>query len=617
MCGIYGTTIKYNEHQIKEKLKRTAFRGPDKMGHEFYQAGQLPVIFGHNRLSIIDLDPRSDQPFTYENHIHIVFNGEIYNFKTIKESLIKKDYKFHTTSDTEVMCAAYLEYGEDCVNHFNGMFAFVIFDEHKQQFFGARDRLGKKPFYYYHSGKDFEFASQVSSIQLFQTNLTISSKAIAYYLAWGTVPDPQSIFNEVKKLEAGHSFKFDLATGNLKTKSYWNIDYHGNHPFKGTYEDAKTELNEMLLDSVSTRLFADVPVGVFLSGGVDSSLVSAIATKTTTSKIKTFSVKFNEEGFDESIYAQQVADHLQTDHQVIECNYNEGKDLIENFSYYYDEPFADASAIPSMLLAKYTRQKVTVALSGDGGDESFIGYHRYKWIKKGDKAYAMLPYPLRALGAKILKLSPNYRHKVLANVLGYKNINELYLTSLSEADLSWIKSEIDIRNFDALKYLNHEGKNLFERMSDFDIKTYLNWDINTKVDRATMAYSLEARAPLMDHRIVDFARSLPTDFKFYKGNQKRILKDILYESVPEPIFNRPKAGFTMPFQRWFREDLKAYVLNKLNDDALKSIPCIDVDKIKFMIQQHMDGSWNHYPLIWKLLVLKQWLNSNGEGLTIR
>lgn len=617
MCGIYGTTLKYNEQQIKEKLKRTSFRGPDKMGYNFYSKDNQNVIFGHNRLSIIDLDPRSNQPFNYENHIHIVFNGEIYNFKTIKETLIKKDYKFHTTSDTEVMCAAYLEYGEDCVNHFNGMFSFVIYDERKQQFFGARDRLGKKPFYYYLNGKDFEFASQISSIQMYHSNLTISSKAIAYYLAWGNIPDPQSIFNEVQKLEAGHTFTFDLATGNFNTKSYWNIDYQAKHPFKGNYEDAKTELNDILSDAVSTRLFADVPVGVFLSGGVDSSLVSAIATKSTPSKIKTFSVKFNEKGFDESVYAQQVADHLQTDHHVIECNYDEGIDLIKNFSHYYDEPFADSSAIPSMLLAKYTRQQVTVALSGDGGDESFIGYQRYNWVKKGSKLYSVVPLPLRKIGSNIIKLSPYYKHKVIAKALKFKDANEAYLSVMSAVDLSWITSDVDVRNVEASKYLNHTNKNLFERVSDFDIKTYLNWDINTKVDRATMAYSLEARAPLMDHRVVDFARSLPTDFKFYKNNQKRILKDILYESVPESIFNRPKAGFTMPFQRWFREDLKEFVLSELDDEGLKSIPCIDIDKVKFRINQHMDGSWNRYPLIWSLLVLKQWLNTNGKGISIQ
>ncbi|TXE20244.1 asparagine synthase (glutamine-hydrolyzing) [Psychroserpens burtonensis] len=615
MCGIYGSTLTYNESQVKDKLKRTAFRGPDKMGWQFYKQNNHQIIFGHNRLSIIDLDLRSDQPFTYHEYIHVVFNGEIYNFKSIKDTLEKKGYQFRTTSDTEVLCAAYLEYAQDCVEHLNGMFAFVIYDEKKQLFFGARDRLGQKPFYYYHDGKDFEFASQISSIQLHHDNLTVSERSISYYLAWGHIPDPLSIFNEVKKLKAGHTFTFDLNTCEFQSQPYWDIDYKNEKPFKGSYEDAKQELNEILKDAVSTRLFADVPVGVFLSGGIDSSLIAATATQTSTSKIKTFSVKFNEKGFDESQYAQKVANHLGTDHHIIECNNDEGIDLIENFCHYYDEPFSDSSAIPSMLLSKYTKKHVTVALSGDAGDESFLGYHRYNWTLKKSGIYK-LPKSVRKLSATALSKMPNYKLKVISKALRYSDENDFYLSIMTGVDLSYIRTSYDYHDIDELKYLRHNHKNVVERISDFDTKTYLNWDINTKVDRATMAFSLEARSPFLDHRVVDFANALPTEFKMQDNNQKRILKDILYQSVPKQFFDRPKAGFTMPFERWFRADLKEYVLSELNDEALKSIPCIDIKKVQFMIEQHMDGSWNRYPLIWKLLVLKQWLNTNGKGLSV-
>ncbi|WP_299229318.1 asparagine synthase (glutamine-hydrolyzing) [uncultured Psychroserpens sp.] len=615
MCGIYGTTIKYNEAQVKQKLERTAFRGPDKMGWSFYK-GNNAVIFGHNRLSIIDLDARSNQPFTYQSHIHVVYNGEIYNFRALKLKLEQKGYAFKTASDTEVVCAAYLAYGEDCVNHFNGMFAFVIYDEKKQELFGARDRLGQKPFYYYHNGLDFEFSSQLSSIQLFNDQLSVSQKSIGYYLAWGNIPDPYSIFNEIKKLPPGHCFKFDINTGKLITSCYWDIDYLGKTTYKGTYEAAKTELSSLLNDAVSSRLFADVPVGVFLSGGVDSSVVAAVASKQSNAKVKTFSIKFNEVEFDESQYAQQVADHLKTDHNVIECNYKEGMSLIDGFYKYYDEPFADSSAIPSMLLAKHTREQVTVALSGDGGDESFIGYQRYNWVKTKSKLYD-IPYGLRKLSSAILKHIPNYKLKIVAEALKTKNRNTAYLNVMTGINLSYIQNGEQFRTVEALKYLEHNNKNLYERVSDFDIKTYLNWDINTKVDRATMAYSLEARAPLMDHRIVDFARALPTDFKIINGNQKRILKDVLYQYVPKHIFDRPKAGFAIPFADWFRKDLKDYVLSELDDDSLKSIPNINIDNVRFMIKQHMDGSWNRYPLIWKLIVLKQWLNHQAKGVSIK
>ncbi|MDU8886145.1 asparagine synthase (glutamine-hydrolyzing) [Yeosuana sp. MJ-SS3] len=616
MCGIYGSTIKYSKEQVKRKLERTDFRGPDKLDFKFLGSEANPTIFGHNRLSIIDLDPRSNQPFSYNEHCHIVFNGEIYNFKTIKKDLLQSGYEFKTTSDTEVICAAYLEYGNACVNKFNGMFAFVIYDVKKQTLFGARDRLGQKPFYYFHDRKNFEFASQISQIQLFNDNLSISKDNISNYLAWGAVPDPNSIFNEIKKLEAGHYFTYNLINNGLKIEQYWDIDYHGSNPFQGNYQDAKHILNDYIKDAVSIRLFADVPVGIFLSGGVDSSVVAALATQTTSSKVKTFSVKFNEKGFDESTYSKQVADHLQTDHHIIECNYKEGIDLIDNFCYYYDEPFADSSAIPSMLLAKYTRKQVTVALSGDGGDESFIGYQRYHWMKKADLAYKV-PLSLRKLLSSIMHLTPNYRVKILAHALKYNDANSIYLASMTGINLSWLETDHNHLDFDEKKYLFHKNKNLYERISDFDLKTYLNWDINTKVDRATMAYSLEARSPLMDYRIVDFARSLPTNFKYQGKNQKRILKDVLYDYVPKHIFERPKAGFTMPFKEWFKDELKEYVLTELSDSNLKDIPCINPKEVSFMIQQHMNGSWNRYPLIWKLLVLKQWLKSNGKGYTIK
>ncbi|MEY8848960.1 asparagine synthase (glutamine-hydrolyzing) [Psychroserpens sp. XS_ASV72] len=616
MCGIYGTTIKYTEAQVKDKLKRTAFRGPDKMGWQFYSKNNLTVTFGHNRLSIIDLDPRSDQPFTYHEHIHIVFNGEIYNFKTLKNTLVQKGHEFRTSSDTEVLCAAYLEYGENCVDHFNGMFAFVIYDEKKQLLFGARDRLGQKPFYYYHNGTDFEFSSQLSSIKLYNDNLSVSQQAIGYYLTWGHIPDPYSIINEVKKLKAGHSFTYTLSDGKLTTNCYWDIDHEGKKVYHGSYEEAKDTLDEMLHSAVSMRLFADVPVGVFLSGGIDSSVVAAVATKSSNAKIKTFSVKFNDAEFDESPYAEAVAKHLETHHNVIHCDYNEGLNLIENFSHYYDEPFADSSAIPSMLLAKHTREQVTVALSGDGGDESFLGYSRYKWALTKSKLYD-IPYPIRKLSSSILKYAPNYKLRIVAEGLKAKNRNLAYLSVMTGINLSYVNDAEQFRTICDKSYLDHNHKNLLERISDFDLKTYLNYDINTKVDRATMAYSLEARSPLMDFNIVEFARSLPTEYKLDGKNQKRILKDVLYKYAPKELFDRPKAGFAIPFENWFREDLKDYVLSELDDKSLKDIPNINIDNVKFMIKQHMDGTWNRYPLIWKLIVLKQWLKTEAKGLSIQ
>lgn len=615
MCGIYGTTIAYNKKEVESKLKRTSFRGPDMMGIQMFNSDNSQITLGHNRLAIIDLDARSNQPFAYSD-FHIVFNGEIYNYLEIKKNLAKKGHQFTTTSDTEVICAAYLEYGEKCLDYFNGMFAFVIYDKKNQIFFGARDRMGKKPFYYYHNGKDFEFASQISSIQLHHKDLSISQKSISNYLTWGNIPDPDTIFNEVKKIKAGYKFTFNLKTGQFNQSKYWDLDYKGTNKYQSTYEEAKQELENIVADAVKIRLFADVPVGIFLSGGVDSSLVAAMATKSTSEKVKTFSVKFNNKGFDESVYAQKVADHLQTDHHVIECNYDEGLDLIENFSYYYDEPFADSSAIPSLLLSKYTREKVTVALSGDGGDESFLGYHRYNWVKYAEKFYNAPDFS-RKLVAKGLGIIPYYKSKVVSKVLKYDTLADAYLGMLVNSEKSWLDKGPNLKLLEERKYLNHNDKNIYERISDFDLKTYLNWDINTKVDRASMAYSLETRAPLLDYRVVDFARAIPTDFKFNKNNQKRILKDVLYKHVPKEFFDRPKSGFTMPFKEWFKNELKDYVLSELNETGLKTIPGINVQEVQSCIQQHMNGTWNRYPMIWSLLVLKQWLKHNAKGLEIK
>ncbi len=601
MCGIYGSTIKYSDEIIKAKLAKINFRGPDYSAFQQFEG----LVLGHNRLSIIDLDPRSNQPFSYQ-HLKIVFNGEIYNYQDIKANLLKKSYHFNTTSDTEVICAAYLEYGPDCVKQFNGMFAFTIYDSIKKELFGARDRFGKKPFYFSHKGADFEFASQPSQINDGRC-LTVDEQAINEYFIWGYIPEPSSIWKEVKKLPAGHRFKYDLYTGLLKIDKYWDLDYKWDHKFEGSYTSAKNKLREILYDSVKIRMHSDVPLGVFLSGGIDSSLIAALASQMV-DNVKTFSIKFNEKRFDESIYAEKVAKHLSTEHHIIECNYQEGIELIHNYSKYYDEPFADSSAIPMMLLTKHTKKHVTVALSGDAGDEGYLGYHRYKWINTVQSLFRF-PLAFRQTVASVINLSPNYQHKLIAMGISLKDIETLYVKMLGGMENSWVlEKDLGLSN-PFMHILTNPDKPLLERISDFDIKTYLVEDINTKVDRASMAFSLESRSPLMDYRIIEFSRSLPSSFKFNYGTQKKIIKDILFDYVPANFFNRPKAGFTMPFQNWFRNELKEYVLDHLTVSELKNIPGINVKRTQEIIQEHMTGKWNRSPQIWKLLVLSQWLKN--------
>jgi asparagine synthase (glutamine-hydrolysing) len=605
MCGIYGSTVFYDDNVVKAKLGRVGFRGPDQSNFERIES----VVLGHNRLAIVDLDKRSDQPFSYK-HLKIVFNGEIYNYLTIRSKLKLLGHTFFTESDTEVLAAAYLEYGEFCVDHFNGMFAFVIYDTKKQIFFGGRDRLGKKPFYYAHSGLNFEFASQPSQITIGKS-VNLDEQAINEFFVWGYIPEPRSAWKEIKKLKAGYTFNYDLKTGAFCSRKYWDIDTLNNNIYDGGYLNAKDELECLLTNAVKIRMHADVRLGVFLSGGIDSSLIAAIASKNI-NHVKTFCIKFNEKGFDESSYAGNIANYLKTDHYTIECNPDDGISLIENFGEYYDEPFADFSAIPSLLLSKYTKQHVTVALSGDGGDECFYGYTRYKRISMVNHIYKY-PHSIRKMMNSIMQLSPNYQHKLLGLGVAKTNIKTLYALMFGGLEYSWLTQPEKAIDVPFMNVWNSKSGTLLQKMSAFDIKTYLNGDINTKVDRAFMAFAVEARAPLMDYRIVEFAQHLPDEFKSYKGVQKRILKDILYKYVPSQFFQRPKAGFTLPLSNWLKNELKQYVLDEMSITALKDIPGINVEKTVAIIQQHMDGKWNRVSQIWKLLVFTQWLKNQKSN----
>ncbi len=601
MCGIYGSTVYYSDEVVREKLDRVNFRGPDHSGFE--RMGQ--VILGHNRLAIVDLDHRSDQPFSYR-HVKVVFNGEIYNYKSIRTHLKTLGHTFDTDSDTEVLAAAYIHYGELCVEHFNGMFAFVIYDAALNRFFGARDRLGKKPFYYALNYAGFEFASQPAQISIGR-HVSLDEQAINEYFIWGYVPEPRSAWNEIEKLPAGHSFTYNLTTGSFKTEKYWDLDTDVQNGYAGTYTEAKTELEELLLDAVNIRMHADVKLGVFLSGGIDSSLIASLAAKNF-KQLKTFCIRFEEKDYDESDFASKIAGHLKTDHHTITCRAEEGIPLIENFATYYDEPFADSSAIPTLLLSKSTKKYVTVALSGDGGDESFLGYARYKWLNTANKLFKC-PVELRRLFSLMLQMSPNYRHKLMAMGMRSDKIESLYALMLGGLEYSWLKQPGLGLNVPFMDTFSSASRSFLQKMSAFDIKTYLNGDINTKVDRASMAFSLETRAPLMDYRVVSFAQNLPDSYKFHNGVQKRILKDVLYKQVPAHFFNRPKSGFTIPLRHWFRYELKDYVLDQLSLNNLKNIPGVDAPKALLMINEHMQGKWNRFTQIWKLLVLIQWLEN--------
>lgn len=587
MCGIFGTTKVYSDSVVYQKLNLMKFRGPD---HQEYKKiaklnGEI-ITLGHVRLAIMDLDNRSNQPFVYNDDISIVFNGEIYNYEQLKRQYLR-DYSFRTSCDTEVICAMYQRFGKECVNYFNGMFAYVIFDKKKNILFGARDRLGKKPFYYHLTRSSFEFASQISVIK-YENEFEIEALSRSFYILNGYVPDPLCIYKDIKKLRAGELFILNLATYKMEIEQYWDIFSNScSFTTPKSYDEAKFVLKELIVDSVKSRLNADVPLGMFLSGGVDSSLTAAIIASLNRN-ICAYTIGFNDRKYNESDYACETAQYLGIPIKVNKCEGKEMLDMFSDFSYYFDEPFADHSLIPTSLLAKKTKQDVTVAIGGDGGDEHFFGYPRYFSLEKKEIMYR-LPFHLRRF---LYACSGKYNSNHNVDLLKYRDLDESYI---SRGDYGFL---YNTQKFDPIQlasllpdldYLNKERG--FLRFSDYDIKHYLNSCINTKVDRASMRFSLELRSPLMDYRISEYSRLLPYDFLYSKETGgKRILKDLLYEMIPKEMLDRPKTGFCAPVGSWFKNEMKEQFLDVISyDNLVNYLPELKPEVTIKLRDQFLDG----------------------------
>ncbi len=596
MCGIYGTNKKISAEIIHKKLKRINHRGPDFSAF----STQSEITLGHNRLSILDLNDRSNQPLIYDRYT-IVFNGEIYNFQELKQDLSALGYHFRTESDTEVICAAYDHYREQCLDRLNGMFAFVIHDQKANKLYGARDRVGQKPLYYALQNNSIEFCSQVSPLKI-ANNFTIDNDAVMKYLQWKYIPEPDSIYKEVKQLKAGHYFVYDLDICSFTEHQYWDITKPVSYTITSKKE-ADELLENLLSESIRRRFLSDVPLGLFLSGGVDSSLITAIAKKVSNQRISTYSISFDREGYDESQYAKKVSDYLDTDHKTLCCDINEAIELIQNHNYYFDEPFADSSSIPSMLLAKLTKQYATVALSGDGGDELFYGYNRYFRVDQLKYLYR-IPKFLRSAAYNNLKAIVN---KDMAPLL-YKSDMDLYVKKMTDHNSPLLFHKSPTIESPYLHYLDTNNNSLLRRMSDFEIKTYLTSDINTKIDRSSMAYSLEVRSPLLDHTIISFSRQCPLE---YIG-QKDILKRILYKHLPKEFFERKKAGFNLPIKHWLRSELREFVLDTITQEQVAQFHFLNYEEIEKMVNSHMMGIQNNERNIWKLLILLDWYQKYGN-----
>lgn len=595
MCGIYLTNIPFEKNEIVDKLKSIEYRGPDNLGYEKVN----DVSFGHLRLAILDLDERSNQPYSFD-HLKIVFNGEIYNFEDIKKELVELGYTFDTTSDTEVLIKGFSEWGKEILPKLNGMFAFAIYDAKNNTVFCARDRMGVKPFFYYWKDGNFEICSQLRP--LINLESKIAKEAVSIYLDCGYIPSPYSIIENIYKLPPGNFMEIDLEKKIKTISEFWNLK-----PVKIrniSYDEAKKELHELLIDAVKIRLQSDVPLGAFLSGGIDSALVSAIASKISKSPVNTFTIGFEDPKFDESKVAAQFAAIIGSNHTETICGPNDALEMMAKFVKAYDEPFADSSALPSLLLNSITKQHVTVALSGDGGDESFIGYWHLLLVEKFKKI-AFIPYPIRKLlnkfnWHKVLKTRP----ETIKGILGAKDENELIVrifTSFDSLqknqDLSWIKH---------YKIFENLAKEPLQRAADLNIKLWLENDSNVKVDRASMASSVEVRSPFLDYRIIEFARTLPLQYRYKNGITKKIVRDILSEYIPESVFNQPKKGFAIPLGNWIRNELKKEIVENLNDEFLSSVPNLDIQKFKKQMNLHMENKYDYSFSIWKLFVLSKW-----------
>jgi asparagine synthase (glutamine-hydrolysing) len=633
MCGITGFTSRISgtasENILKKMTQSLSHRGPDDQG--FYSSNG--IFFGHTRLSIIDIE-RGHQPMMNEDSaIAVIFNGEIYNFLELKETL--KDHKFRTSSDTEVIVHLYEKHGKNLFNLLNGMFAMAIWDDHMHTLIVARDRMGKKPLYYSVPGRDIIFASELKTILLHpDVERRISPFGAAKYLALDYVPAPMTIIENVYKLEPGHMLEWH--DGHISITQYWDIDplrgmADSNDSISPSYENedaAKERLSELLMDSVRNRLISDVPLGLFLSGGIDSTTIAVMMHEFLPSRsIKTFTIGFDEKSFDESSHARTIARHFQTDHHEEILSSKVMLESMNEILEKMDEPVGDNSFIPTFLLSKFARKHVTVALGGDGGDELFLGYPTFQAHKiarildrvlfAGKKEFvSVMKFFASLIPVNTGNISLDFQIKRFIEGMDFDSISRHFI---------WIggirpEKSINLLSSDLRKKVcaesilsdifRHAEKIKCKARDDFDVlsyvyaKLYLQDDILVKVDRASMANSLEVRAPFLDYRIVDFAASLPASMKLKFFSTKFLLKKMLKGRVPDSILRRPKKGFGIPVSGWFRKELRAFLIDTLDPMKIREQGIFDEKQVLRLIDDHMKGRADNRKPLWSLLVFQ-------------
>ncbi|NOX98092.1 MAG: asparagine synthase (glutamine-hydrolyzing) [Nitrospirae bacterium] len=635
MCGIYGILNFRGEPVSKEVLRRMGavlrHRGPDDEGIYLSKSEignpKIAVGLGHRRLSIIDLDT-GHQPMSNEDEtVWIVFNGEIYNFRDLRRDLEGKGHKFSTRSDTEVIIHLYEEYGSDCLKFLRGMFALAIWDEKKERLFLARDRVGQKPLCYTEYKGQFIFASELKAIlQVPGIPREMNPEALHHYLTYQYVPVPLTMFKGIKKLPPAHFLVWEK--GQVRIERYWKLSFRNQ--VKMSEEEYSEQIRALLEESVKLRLVSDVPLGAFLSGGVDSTAVVGMMAQLSDRVVKTFSIGFEEKAYNELKYARMAAERFGTEHHEFIVN-PEALNILPKLIWHYNEPFADSSAIPTYYVAERTREYVTVALNGDGGDESFAGYPRYQAAKLAEY-YQRVPVWLRekligrladklpsSVEAKTFRrrlkrfleaisLSPERRYACWVSFFDKRMKEELYSCDMKEAT-----GGIDSFTYLEDVYRQADGSTFLDKTLYVDIMTYLPDDLLVKIDIATMANSLEARSPFLDHKLMEFAAAIPSRLKLKGLTGKYILKKSLGDLLPPPIRRRSKMGFGVPISNWFRNELKSYLSEILLSEVSLQRGYFREDYIRQLLDEHCRRHSDHGNRLWALLNLELWQRMFIDG----
>jgi len=620
MCGIAGLTYFdrdriVSEQQVRDMCAVITHRGPDDEGI----LARQNVGIGMRRLSIIDLNSGRQPICNEDGSIWIVFNGEIYNHIELRKELESRGHRFKTRCDTEVILHAFEEYGESCPEKLNGMFGFAIMDFNSHSLFLARDRVGIKPLYYYFDSKKLVFGSELKSIlEIEDVPREIDLEALDNFLTFEYIPAPRSIFKKIAKLPAGHSLL--LREGRVQIKQYWDIRFDERPTPEA---DLCEELHELLRDSIKIRLMSDVPLGAFLSGGIDSSSIVALMSQEMNRAARTFSIGFQESSYNESSYARTIANHFKTEHQEFFIEPN-AVDLTEKLLAHLDEPFGDFSIFPTYLVSKMAREYVTVALSGDGGDELFAGYDTYIANRIG-MAYGKLPRALRngVVGPILDRLPPTEKKKGLINRAKRFHEGSLlpddlrhtrWMIFMQAAEKGLLYSpdvQQKLAGYDPYGMIRKHFRQAntrddLNRQLYVDLKTYLVDDILVKVDRMSMASSLEARVPFLDHRVVEFSARVKSNMKLQGSTTKYLLKKTMGSLLPKEILNRGKEGFSIPIKNWLKFELHPLMQDVLAPDKIKREGFFDADYVERLKKEHLNGRENHSHRLWALMVFGVW-----------